>query len=422
MSLNEIPKIRFKERKKIEVEIEFLTPMFGGGISNEKKPDPVCPIRGSSIRGQLRFWWRATASAETAEDFRKKEKTLWGGIAGGEPMPSKVLVSIHPGKNGKLPTTKEFELFNKKHSGLDYAGFALRPENVQQNEKPKTLTKIKGSFVLRLDIHDLTPQEQGEVHTALDAWLCFGGLGGRTRRGFGAIAPTNRPINPEEFLDRVKKEKKAYTLKKAPTLFGAELKTISWKNTKKNTKKTDQSGGEEGVELLNEALIQFQNFRQFPRKLTREKRDFSASAWPEANEIRRAQFGRANRGEDPATTPRAVFGMPIIFHFPQQKGRDPVVDTTLKPKGKERLASPLILRPFRKISPRDQGKKELSLIALCFPTNWLDGQDLELVWKQKQPATIKFEKFELKSKNGQTLSLEPTILEAFISYLEKNLR
>lgn len=55
--------------------------------------------------------------------------------------------------------------------------------------------------------------------------------------------------------------------------------------------------------------------------------------------------------------PRAFFGMPILFHFknikhdnPQRGERkderfDPV-DSTLIPKGYERMASPLIVRPY----------------------------------------------------------------------------
>ncbi len=41
--------------------------------------------------------------------------------------------------------------------------------------------------------------------------------------------------------------------------------------------------------------------------------------------------------------PRAVFGLPIIFHF---KDRGDPEDTTLKLQNHDRLTSPLILRPY----------------------------------------------------------------------------
>lgn len=40
-------------------EIELITPMFGGGVLTREN-DPSFPIRPTSIRGQLQFWWRAT--------------------------------------------------------------------------------------------------------------------------------------------------------------------------------------------------------------------------------------------------------------------------------------------------------------------------------------------------------------------------
>ena len=41
--------------------------------------------------------------------------------------------------------------------------------------------------------------------------------------------------------------------------------------------------------------------------------------------------------------------MPLIFHFKAEKGLD---DYSLKPAGYERLASPLILRPYRHASDK----------------------------------------------------------------------
>lgn len=37
-------------------EIEWITPMFGGG-AEAGTPDEIFPIRGTEIRGQLEFWW-----------------------------------------------------------------------------------------------------------------------------------------------------------------------------------------------------------------------------------------------------------------------------------------------------------------------------------------------------------------------------
>src|SRR5947199_6070126 len=59
--------------------IELITPLFGGGVE-AGKPDPTFPIRGTSIRGQLQFWWRATrgASCLTREELFRRHAEVWG--------------------------------------------------------------------------------------------------------------------------------------------------------------------------------------------------------------------------------------------------------------------------------------------------------------------------------------------------------
>ena len=60
-------------------EIELITPLFGGGVSTRVN-DPSFPIRPTSIRGQLQFWWRATAGAQyaTRQELRAAQSAVWG--------------------------------------------------------------------------------------------------------------------------------------------------------------------------------------------------------------------------------------------------------------------------------------------------------------------------------------------------------
>ena len=55
-------------------DIEVITPLFGGGVEAGVN-DPITLIRPSSIRGHLRFWWRATRGAafSTAAEMRQRE-------------------------------------------------------------------------------------------------------------------------------------------------------------------------------------------------------------------------------------------------------------------------------------------------------------------------------------------------------------
>src|SRR5690606_28219958 len=88
-----------KERPVIlEERFEVITPIFGGGVyidqnsAHAKKPDELTPVRASSVRGQLRFWWRATQAHHfgSIEELREAEAKLWGAAS----EPAKVSLEV----------------------------------------------------------------------------------------------------------------------------------------------------------------------------------------------------------------------------------------------------------------------------------------------------------------------------------------
>ncbi len=60
-------------------EYQLITPLFGGGVT-PGEIDPVTAIRGTEIRGQLRFWWRACRAGQykDLQEMKKAEDTIWG--------------------------------------------------------------------------------------------------------------------------------------------------------------------------------------------------------------------------------------------------------------------------------------------------------------------------------------------------------
>ena len=66
---------------------ELVTPMYGGGVKSTVV-DKQMPIRASSIRGQLRFWWRLLAKHKwnlgTDIEIQQQEFLLWGGMGSGD--------------------------------------------------------------------------------------------------------------------------------------------------------------------------------------------------------------------------------------------------------------------------------------------------------------------------------------------------
>ena len=59
---------RFKEMEQVEFELEVVTPMFLGGENNTD-----AELRVPSIKGMIRFWWRATCGIARFEKMKQKE-------------------------------------------------------------------------------------------------------------------------------------------------------------------------------------------------------------------------------------------------------------------------------------------------------------------------------------------------------------
>src|SRR2546423_570031 len=56
-----------------------ITPLFGGGVA-PAVADPVTVVRGSEIRGHLRFWWRACRGGQYNGDLcamKETEDLIW---------------------------------------------------------------------------------------------------------------------------------------------------------------------------------------------------------------------------------------------------------------------------------------------------------------------------------------------------------
>src|SRR5947209_16197898 len=58
-----------------ERKYELITPLFGGGVE-PKKNNLEQLINGKSIRGQLRFWWRACRGTGKLAEMKRNESAL----------------------------------------------------------------------------------------------------------------------------------------------------------------------------------------------------------------------------------------------------------------------------------------------------------------------------------------------------------
>lgn len=385
----EVPELSDESVALVRKEYVFdvITPMFGGG-SIPREHDENHLVRGSAIRGSLRFWWRATRGAQRSgasvarsdepkvpnddaagrlhddevKRLHKREVEIWGGTD----LASHVRIAVRVLDAGELVKPNDERLSAKPHNpNPDFAPYALFPFMPQFGGSPEQRRQAAtGRLGIRFSLLLSYPENLSEdVETALWAWANFGGIGGRTRRGCGALfcanfAPEN--ISTEEDLARWYAE----------ALNRFNIVDVSWSTLSRTLLVKRFRGRVNPAVPWGQALGAWKNavavlaeFRQGQGLGRNPKQEDTGrpgrSRWPEADSLRRIQrIPSGLRHSTSITTefdafPRAEFGLPIVFHFQgkekEKRERGDPGDTTLYPSGEmkgRRLASPLILRPF----------------------------------------------------------------------------
>lgn len=331
----------------------FVTPVFGGGVrikDHHKPHDERTPIRVPSVRGQLRFWWRAVnpRGCRDVRELREAEARVFGSAAGGETAAGTLDVSVmrqpsDPRDKAVLEDGNSFRCMPGLE-GLAYGAFPLRDTDRQRNVHGK-LHEYAGDWALRLRYGAAIAED---VAAALWAWAHFGGLGGRTRRGFGAI----RQVSPG--LPAIADGWARWV--KTPAEVAVPWPHLARERAGVTAEGNQRASGPEAHEAL---LRLMRDLRQGP--LGRNPRSSRAanrpgrSYWPEPDVIRAEARITAGPHGTPISgvpkLPRAMFGMPIITHFKEERGEphEPR-DSTMVPKvgnsAKTRWASPLLLRPL----------------------------------------------------------------------------
>lgn len=171
-----------------EIPLQVVTPAFVGGAD----PNERAELRVTSIRGALRSWYRLLVGPEVAagtiaEFSHLRESLLFGGVARGEGQ-GLVQLSL----SDRVPTgTLDWD--NRKQrrtrSGLAYLGFSLdMGENDRKALEPGT------TFELRLLVpRGLEDDVAVLLLRTLWLWVTLGGIGSRSRRGFGSLAWNGSP-------------------------------------------------------------------------------------------------------------------------------------------------------------------------------------------------------------------------------------
>jgi CRISPR-associated protein Cmr1 len=380
---------KYRAEKKLcekTFDIELITPLYGGGAEAGKN-ESTFPIRPSSVRGHLRFWWRATRGARfaTAEELFEEEEKIWGSTAKPSGTTLKVIAPKWEQSRDYIGPRDDNYGFHR-YGPEGYVLFPAAADTSRHN-------LVKEGLVFKVEI-SFAQQFEADIRCAVWAWVNFGGIGARTRRGCGAL-----------YCKELSPEKAAYDSvvrwwKRGIDDYGLQLGAErEWPTLFQVFTGTSQR---DSLQAWQKSVEPMKNFRQGVQgvgigrnKGSRDPKRPGRSFWPEPDTLRRA-FGKNNpeHRPDPAMPdgfPRAAFGLPIVFHFAASRG-DP--ESELYPKGSTRMASPLILRPLR---TQDEQKAVPSVVLL-------------------RGTTLKGKKLELKNLNNKDFGANHVINPDFAAY------
>ena len=161
--------------RQVAFNCRTITPMFLAGADNHT-PE----LRSPSIKGAMRFWWRAVQRFASPDDLKNKEAELFGSSGEGfgrAPFSIRAReLSLNKDNDQPLP-----------HHRNDWCGEdkGCRNNNrgLCKKQVPLRCYKKGGTFQVRFESRDDSASFAGKVFRLSSI---LGGLGRRCRRGFGS--------------------------------------------------------------------------------------------------------------------------------------------------------------------------------------------------------------------------------------------
>jgi CRISPR-associated protein Cmr1 len=181
---------------EIVARYRVVTPLFCGGA------DPAATaaeLRLPSFKGVLRYWWRALAwseYSETLDAIQAAENKLFGSGGAGAQR-SRVVMQLGEvstpaqlAKGSRLKDPRGNPLSPGACHGLIYLGYGLIDARSGELSRPCLIPRGNASFEfeVKLRCRGVEQRELALLRRALEIVGSVGGLGARSRRGYGALA------------------------------------------------------------------------------------------------------------------------------------------------------------------------------------------------------------------------------------------
>jgi CRISPR-associated RAMP protein, Cmr1 family len=190
--------------KKLTFELEFITPAFIGGATQQAE------LRPASFVGLLRWWWRALKGECKIEKLREEEVKIFGGIAKNLrkeeiKMASPVYLRVEGDVRKDKDLIKKYGLdliFDEKkrafvgsHIGVGYLYYFMVPKKKRNGQEEKGREFIEPGSRIKLT---LIGKDEVLKHYIASLWalVFLGGVGARSRRGGGNLTVID--YNPKD--------------------------------------------------------------------------------------------------------------------------------------------------------------------------------------------------------------------------------
>ena len=186
---------------RIEATYRVVTPLFSAG-ADSTRPE----VRLSSIKGVLRYWWRALAWSRCGGDLevvRREEDRLFGSAgAAASHVCSCDWASVPEPRDADSLSNEVLKVSRKggevvgarsplsgvwRHGGIPAQEQANRPANRSHGQLTRAASH-RSTSPFRCEAVDLNEQELTSLRDALVALGVLGGLGAKSRKGYGSLA------------------------------------------------------------------------------------------------------------------------------------------------------------------------------------------------------------------------------------------
>jgi CRISPR-associated protein Cmr1 len=199
----------------LEASFSIVTPMFLGDGTQRAES-----LRPPSIKGALRFWWRALnwgrfLHAERGQgnaalvELHHQEARLFGQAAhtvDNQTRGGQGLFRLSVSQPSAIPTVSDWPRDGNSQGG--YLGYGLW---ATRSSGPREALEEGAPFSLTLSFKTSAEQaDRDQMRQVVSLWGLLGGLGSRARRGFGSVALTELDGEPmtvnsaQEYAARLK--------------------------------------------------------------------------------------------------------------------------------------------------------------------------------------------------------------------------